>query len=122
MAPIGVMVSSVAPFWVIDESNPSKRMISLQIEEYFTIQTLAAMLIFLTVLFFFKDNPKNGGVDYTKDGLRVPFGTQIKNLFSDVPYICLFLAFGITNGVLAGITATLSPTIAIWEKFEVIFI
>lgn len=123
MSPFGIMLSFIAPFMFIDPSNPSKSHIKLQIAEYFTFHTALAVFLFAASVLFFHENPHadamNKGDDEDEEEAKIPIGQILRNLFTDVKYIFLLFTFAFANGSLAGISAILSPVMAIWGLGEV---
>lgn len=123
MAPFGVMLSFIAPFLFIDPSTPSEHQIRFQIQEYFTFNTALSVFLFLASVFFFHENPHSDSIGTDEDGEeqeeKIPAGKIVADLFTDIKYIFIMLAFGFANGALAGISAILSPVMAVWGLGEV---
>lgn len=119
MNPLGIMMSFLTPFIFVDPKHEEMSVIRSQVKDFFTFHSALAGFMFFTTLFFFHENKANKEMKEEEEGVKISIGSQLKTLFSDSTYICLLLSFAIVNASLGGISAVLSPIVAVWGHDEV---
>lgn len=122
MAPLGIMVSFLVPFVFIHSDHEDTQVIRGQVGNFFTFHTALAGFMFITSVLFFHENQANDGdnnEDEDNEDSNVSVSNQLSNLFKDPPYVTLLIGFGVINASLGGLSAVLSPIVAVWGYEEV---
>jgi len=139
MNAFGVIVSFVYPFMFVNELD-SPAQITRDLRDYLLSHCVWSGILFTLICLFFFDKKKSkrakdnkikridvrqynkeisgDSSPYTKTG-KLKFKLQLKGLFSDWCFICMFMSVGMTSGVMGGIGGTINETVSIWGYPEV---
>jgi Na+/melibiose symporter-like transporter len=117
MNALGQMGGFLLPFVFIQTNHVSDSVIKKEVRGYLTKHTIVAGVCFLLTILFVTENKNLETSDSEEE--KIPMGTQIKCLFTDLSYVCMFICASITFGLLGALGNVVSLVVSVWGYEEV---
>lgn len=120
MNALGQMGGFLLPFIFIKTQKTNFGVIKSEIYVYLMMHTIVAVVCFILTIFFFSENKQKGSSeDENNKEEEIPMMTQVKCLFSDLGYVCMFISASITFGLLGALGNAVSLVVSVWGYKEV---